>query len=211
MAFKNPIKIDKLETITKAAHLKVLDKILVKGMLKDGEQAPFIIITNLLYKGSSADISMKNPMFLLGASKDGKNKLDEFLNRKIEGGEKQKSFTFIGMCTRQGNYLQLTLSKSKGGSKIPAKTMDYLKIMIKGVSSELTIGTKKSAKTGGVVAGGVSKEEKKPDSKISNTEKETRSEKKEKPEITTEKKEKLVQKYKEDKFRKNSINLIKNC
>jgi hypothetical protein len=200
MAFTNLITVAKLDKIKAAAYGKVLKINLTKN-LKKGDTVPFTIILNHIYAGSTEAKSVKVPFFLLGDPKDGDTVWKNFRDEKKGEGLKQKDFTLVGTCTRQGDYLYLALNKSKGVKKITKKTLDNLGRLIKRVDPKLTIGitskedgtaTSDGAVAGaaGAAVGGDSKEEKTSD---------TTSGKQDKPKVTEEKKEKLVQKYKEEK------------
>jgi hypothetical protein len=161
---------------------------------------PFTLILNHVYAGADEGQSAKLPFFLLGEPKDGEASWKKFRDGEAEGGggKKQKAFMVGGTCTRQKDHLLLTMSSGKGIKKIPKKTMMHLENVLKSVDPKLTIGTKEGvdldeAGAVGAAVGGDSKQDKTSDKQ------ETTPGKDEKPKITEEKKEKLVQKYKEEK------------
>lgn len=205
MAFKNPFIVKKLSNVKLQLYAKAL-KIIITKKFVDGDTVPFSLILNHKYDGADKAKNAKFPFFLLGEPKDGEGSWKAFRDTKVEGGKSQKDFMAGGTCTRQGDHLLLVFKSSKGKiKKIPVKTMDNLRKVLKSINPKMTIGVKEgvveeddtatSAAGAAAATGGKTP----PDQNSDKKQETTAPEKKEKPPISDEKKEKLINKYKDEK------------
>jgi hypothetical protein len=200
MAFKNPITVQKLHKIKLPIYGKTL-KVILKNKFLEGT-VRFLMVLDHEYPGADKVKNAKFPFLLLGDPMDGWVKWKDFGAEaaKSGGGKKQKDFMRGGTCTREGDQLLLVFDKTIGKSTAPiGPIMKKLTKLIKGINPKLTITTKEAPKTeevaagaAGAAVGGETVQDKTSDTK-------TTPEQKEKPKVSDEQKDKLVNKYKEEK------------
>lgn len=137
MSFKNPVKADQLVQVTAPGYLKMMAVLLTKKFL-NGNSVEFIMVLNHVYKGLDDKKSEKLPLLLLG---DMDSSWKDFHKQTTKDDELQKKYTVVGMCRKNGDELVFDIEGSKGLTKIPNKTLQYLEALLKRISPNFSVST----------------------------------------------------------------------
>lgn len=137
MSFKNPIKADQLPQVNAKAYLKMLAVLLTKKFL-NGNSVPFMLVLNQVYKDLDEKKSERVPLLILG---DTDSSWKDFHKKPTPDGDIQKKYTIAGMCRKNGDELVFDVEGSKGLTKIPNKSMQYLEALLKRISPNFSVST----------------------------------------------------------------------